>query len=122
MLKDKTIYSDGQYDYVIIVDPENSYMCRLVSLANGKATKWVYENEIEEIIKKKRLTPTNNIFYEPAPMPVNNNNFNLSGDEARLILTALLAESIKFSGNMIPMILSLVQRLNEINLNQPPKG
>lgn len=87
----------------------------------NKNTKWMTSQEIDAFIVKHKLIDAKNAYHEPAPVPVNNNNFNLSGDEARLILTTLLSESVKYSGNMLPMLLSLVQRLNEININQPPK-
>lgn len=88
----------------------------------NKNTKWLDASEVETFIKKHKLIYAGDKYPIPAPVPINYNNFNLSGDEARLILTALLSEQMKYSGNMLLFLSNLINRLNEINVNQPPKG
>lgn len=48
------------------------------------------------------------------------NNFNLTGDEARILMAAMRAEGVSYPGPMLPMAADLLVRLNNISMNQPP--
>ncbi len=48
------------------------------------------------------------------------NNFNLSGDEARFLLGGMTSQGMAVPGPLLPMATDLLVRLNNISLNQPP--
>lgn len=47
------------------------------------------------------------------------NNTNLSGDEARLLLQAMFSKGISYPGDIMPMAFALYQKLFQLHLNQP---
>jgi hypothetical protein len=48
-------------------------------------------------------------------------NFVMTGDEARFIINAIIAEGTTYNGPSLPAITNLLIRLQNINVNQPPK-
>lgn len=50
------------------------------------------------------------------------NNFNLSGDEARFLLGGMTSQGMAIRGPLLPMAADLLVRLNNISLNQPPQS
>ena len=49
----------------------------------------------------------------------NPNNFNLTGDEARLLIQILTSKDNLYPGNMLIAVAALYQRIFNIHLNQP---
>ncbi len=47
------------------------------------------------------------------------NNFNITGDQSRIVLQALLNANINYPGHLVPVIYSLAEAFKDISDNQP---
>lgn len=48
-------------------------------------------------------------------------NLAISGDEARLLMQAITNKGMQYNGSAIPVVTSLLLRLQDISINQPPQ-
>ncbi len=120
-MKNGEIYCDKNKNNYMLIEYPLYTRWKLIPGDNNlrKGTKWGHKEEIREFIETEDLECIYT-YNDPVPEASNPNNFNLSGDEARLFLTLLLSQQHKFSGNLLPLLFNLVQRLEAISMVQPP--